>query len=276
MVTHTWRDKVSALLETRRTLGRWLELTLRLDSPMRVEPGQFVHVACEGNRILRRPFSVFGVEDGGRFIRLLVKPRGGGSSWLAERKEGELIDLMGPLGRGFPLIKGKIAMVAGGIGIAPLALLGERLKEEGSQVFLFWGLPEPGEAGGLPLELGRKFEVQLAVERQDSSGDSKNGFTPAFIGTVMELFRSHGGSFDAVYACGPRAMYLDWIRKGAKDPERPVYLSWEERMACGVGACLGCVVPIRRGGRAYARACREGPVFSMEEIDWERVSSFGP
>ena len=265
-----------AELAARRVLGHWCELSLALPFPMRADPGQFVHVACDGSRILRRPFSIFSLEEGGWILKLLVKPRGGGSGWLAERRVGDPVDVMGPLGRGFPLGRGgRAALVAGGIGIAPLAYLGRRLMEEGARVTIFWGLAEPEEAGVLPEELSREFQLHLAVEREGRPRGIAGDDIPVTRDTVLGLFRAHGGEYNAVYACGPRQMYLEWFGKG-REANASVYLSWEERMACGVGACLGCAVPVRSGTGAYARACREGPVFRSDEIDWERVVSVGP
>ncbi|MEJ5185527.1 MAG: hypothetical protein WHT46_00395 [Candidatus Geothermincolales bacterium] len=276
MTSLPWRGDIRAEVEAIRSLGTWSELTLSLSPPLVAEPGQFVHVYCDGNRILRRPFSIFGLEEEGKRLKLLVKPRGGGSTWLVSRKVGEGIDLIGPLGRGFPLQGKRVALVAGGIGIAPLAYLAKRLRDSGCQVSIFWGLSELDEAGSLPHELGRECELYLSVEKNLWPEKGPACARAVNVGTVLDLFSRYQGNFDVVYACGPRSMYVEWFKDLSKVPSVPVYLSWEERMACGIGACLGCSVPVRGAGRLYARACREGPVFLCDEIDWERVDTIGP
>jgi len=252
-----------ATLLERRDYGCASELVFRVPPGFQPQPGQFLHLLCDGEgRVLRRPFSVFGHD--GRSASVLVREVGGGSAWLRRRIPGDELDVLGPLGRGFDLdVEGEEALlVAGGAGVAPLAYLGRRLGERGAKATLLWGMESGEEYGALPERLGEEIDLRLAT------ADGSRGKR----GTVLDLLppgRPEAGF--RYYACGPRPMLLALASRLVPGRLSSLQVSVEERMACGLGACRGCAVPVADPPGGYRAACREGPVFGGEELDWERL-----
>jgi len=251
----------------RRDYGCASELVCEVPDDFRPHPGQFVHVACGGDgRILRRPFSVFDRGEGTASI--LVREAGEGSSWLKRRGPGDRLDILGPLGRGFDLCaEGGRLLVAGGAGIAPLRFLAKRLLEEGETCLVAWGMGEAAEYGVLPDVLKKEADVRLAC--LDGSG----GHAGSAVDLAMQLDRESAGQ---VYACGPREMLLSLAAR-MEEVDREglarLQVSVEERMACGVGVCRGCAVPVAEPPGAYRAACSDGPVFRGDELDWMRMAA---
>ncbi len=240
-------------------------LTLGLPAGMghRLRPGQFVNVLCRDalslDPLLRRPYSFFRVDAGGDTMTLLVRPFGRGSQWLAGRAVGETLDLMGPLGNHFEVSSrtDRLLMVAGGVGVAPLVHLSEEALARGQSVTLLMGA-STGEtllsAGQLPAE------VEYVVATDDGSQGHK--------GFVTDLVPNYLQWADQVFACGPDPMLrsLSNVIRQHRVGRRPsVHVSVERSMACGVGACLGCVIDTRHGMQT---SCVTGPVFPVEEIVW--------
>jgi dihydroorotate dehydrogenase electron transfer subunit len=252
-----------ATLLERRDYGCASELVFQVPPGFQPQPGQFLHLLCDGEgRVLRRPFSVFGHD--GRSASVLVREVGGGSAWLRRRIPGDELDVLGPLGRGFDLdVEGEEALlVAGGAGVAPLAYLGRRLGERGAKATLLWGMESGEEYGALPERLGEEIDLRLAT------ADGSRGKR----GTVLDLLppgRPEAGF--RYYACGPRPMLLALASRLVPGRLSSLQVSVEERMACGLGACRGCAVPVADPPGGYRAACREGPVFGGEELDWERL-----
>ncbi len=208
----------------------------------RPEPGQFYMLrGWEREPLLARPISVGRVESGTLAFYYLVK--GKGTRILQALKPADEILLFGPLGQSFPLETGRIALVGGGIGTAPLIELSHRLAEA-PDVFVGF-LDHP-----YALEDFRAKSLALAT---DSGKHGHKGF-------VTELFDPK--DYDVVYSCGPTPMLAALKRMCAGKTK--LYVSLEAHMACGVGACLGCTVP---SGDTYVRVCREGPVFPAEEVE---------
>ncbi|MFZ5633138.1 MAG: dihydroorotate dehydrogenase electron transfer subunit [Bacillota bacterium] len=229
-------------------------------------PGQFLHVLCADGQdpLLRRPLSVhFADRERGR-VYILYRVAGRGTAFLARRTAGDFADVMGPLGRGYTLpgCGERVAVVGGGIGAAPLFfLLGEIKKIYG------------GNTGGVSVFLGAATADALPWARwvrdmgfplQIATGDGSAGFA----GTVIDLLRERGDrQFDRVYACGPLPMVKELAAAVGPGPE--VEVSIEERMGCGVGACLSCVCKVRAGEEdafRYAHVCKDGPVFNLREL----------
>jgi dihydroorotate dehydrogenase electron transfer subunit len=248
------------------------------------EPGQFLHVWChppeELDRppcaaILRRPFSISRVRppDG---VELLLRVRGTGGRMLAAKRAGESLDVIGPLGRGFRVREGLAvaAVVAGGLGLAPVPFLVERLRERGARVILLVGAAEDER---VPFLVERPRAGRATLPELAALGAEVSFVSEAVEGVlVSELLETRLGELmeqsAEVFAIGPRAMLkrLAEVTEGCL----PLQVSLEERMACGVGACRSCVVPARAEGRpAYQTVCREGPVFDANEIDWERLEA---
>lgn len=219
-------------------------------------PGQFVMVRCgEGaDPLLRRPLSIHRTAGRGG-LALLFEMVGRGTAWLAGRAPGDPVDLLGPLGNGFRVAPGcrDILLVAGGIGIAPLAFLADEALGAGARV----GLLQGARTGSLlcPRHCLPPGAAVVCVTDDGSCGRQ---------GLVTGLVEEFAAGAEQVFACGPAGMYREMAGleclKG-----KPVQLSLEERMACGLGACLGCVVRTTGGPK---RVCHDGPVFEMGDITW--------
>ena len=242
---------------------------LRLEAPeiaAAARPGQFVMAACgvERDPLLRRPFSVHDVtEDGG--LDLLIREVGRGTALLAALRAGERVSVLGPLGRGFSLPgeseQGEIALVGGGIGTAPLLFLARRLLERGRAaegVHVLVGAAHAAEARIL-----REDFLELGCPVHISTDDGSLGHH----GFVTELLPLLPAGINRICACGPRPMMAAAARF-AEARGIACEVSLETRMACGLGACLGCAVPVPGEPNRYRHVCKDGPVFNAREVDW--------
>lgn len=234
-------------------------------------PGQFVMLRAKGPSapLLGRPLSVYSYARGKKAsaLSILYKVVGKGTLLFSSLPAGEELELMGPLGSHFSISPGlkKIVLIAGGAGIAPLSFLAERQgKKRGPRITGYAGAANAGACVGLE-RLG-SYCTELTVSTDDGSRGVQ--------GLVTELFEEEIGLLDPrdslICACGPAPM----IRRIAQILEThpvPCQVSLEERMACGVGACLGCAVPVRSegGGYRYQRVCKDGPVFDIRELAWD-------
>lgn len=217
-------------------------------------PGQFVHVKCGEGRLLRRPVSVCNVE--GECLRIVFEVRGEGTRWLSERREGEALDLLGPLGNGFDLTGDRLLLVGGGIGAPPMLYAAGMARGE-SHVFL--GFRDAAHAMLLPdFERAADF---LAVSTDDGSLGERG---PVSVQVSHAL--AHKGKYSAILACGPRPL-LRAVAHLAGLHGIPCQVSMEERMGCGVGACLVCACKTADG--QYRHVCKHGPVFDALEVDWD-------
>ncbi len=222
-------------------------------------PGQFAMVKCgyRHDPLLRRPFSFSHLcPDTGR-VGFVYEVRGSGTRWMRELKPGDDLDLLGPLGNGFGPGEDHEAtvLIAGGMGVAPLASLAGEMWRKGREFSFFVGAQSKSQV--LLMGQLRKYGMPTAVATEDGS--------QGFEGLVTQLVeKKHGwDEIGTVYACGPTAM-LKEVKRLTRESPAPVYLSLEERMACGVGACLGCSVKDSQGG--YLRVCADGPVFEAQEV----------
>jgi dihydroorotate dehydrogenase electron transfer subunit len=248
-------------------------------------PGQFVNIKLNNcyEVLLRRPFSIHRVN--GPNIEVLYEVLGKGTQILAQKKPAEYLDIIGPLGKGFNLEPCTLdhvpILVAGGMGVAPLIFLADKLAQ---------GTRHKTQTKRLVL-IGAKTKKQILCEKEFkklgcdvkiATDDGSRGFK----GKVSDLLRKvlvtgHRAQGTGVkikrlapcalyhepilYACGPRPM-LKEIANISKKYNIPAQISLEEHMACGMGACLGCAVNTENG---YQRVCKEGPVFAADEIVWE-------
>lgn len=237
------------------------ELVLEGNSvALMTEPGQFVHIKPDhGNDpYLRRPISICDIDAIGRRLTVLYRAEGAGTRVLAGHKPGDTIDVLGPLGTGFPVeaaSPGDTALlVGGGIGVPPLYYLAKQLIRKGVRVIHVLGF-----AGAEDVFYKEKFEAlgTTYIATVDGSSGMK--------GFVTDVIDREGLTFDTLYACGPTAMLkaLEQRYRGRK-----AYLSLEERMACGVGACYACVCRVQDDpqGSSYRRVCKDGPVFPAGEV----------
>lgn len=217
------------------------------------EPGQFVMIRCsDGNDpLLRRPLSVHRLAP--PQLAFLFEVVGRGTKWLAHRKPGDALDLLGPLGKGFSVHprSRNLLLVAGGMGIAPLVALADKAIAEERAVTLLLGARTRERvypASRLPLEM----EIDISTE---NGSEGRRGL-------VTERVPDFLPWADQVYVCGPAPMYRAMKGLG-QFPRRPIQVLVEMPMACGVGGCYGCVVETKRG---LKRACKEGPRFELAEI----------
>ncbi len=221
--------------------------------------GQFVNVLCDPFQ-LRRPISIGGFDAASGILRLVFEIRGKGTDWLAAREEGEMIDLIGPLGHGFPLLdkSKKAVMIGGGIGTPPLLPLCRHYGANGTLISGF------RTASAMILQEDAAAFGAKVIGCTDDGSAGFAGFTTQAL--EQELV---SGTFDVVYTCGPKIMMKKVAELAAKH-NIPCYVSMEERMACGVGACLGCACKTHTedGGTAMTRVCLCGPVFEAAEVDF--------
>ena len=238
---------------------------LRLSAPSRVvanlRAGQFFNIVARFptsyDPLLRRPYSVYRAHAAESILSFLVRPFGRGSAWLAERKIGERLGMLGSLGNSFALDPRaqRLVMLAGGVGVAPLVMLSDEAAAKGLDVVFLMGAADA--AGLLPAsELSDNVEYVVATD---------NG-SRGHHGLATDLVAEYVGWADQIFACGPEPMYA--TLRAVTDPLRfnrkpPIQISVERGMACGLGACLGCVVETRRGMIA---SCVQGPVFDLDEL----------
>jgi dihydroorotate dehydrogenase electron transfer subunit len=226
------------------------------------QPGQFYMLQC-GNTydpLLKRPFSIFRFKE--NTIQFLYRIRGKGTFLLSCLKKGDIINIIGPLGKAFPAPEGDFIALAGGIGIASIMPLLEKFKKK---AFLFYGAKSRDEL--IMLEDAKTFSKEIFISTDDGSTGNKGPVTDLLENS--EILKNYSLP---IYACGPNQMLKEFSRI-VSDKEINCYVSLEEYMACGVGACLGCVVKIKdslsKEKWSYKRVCKEGPVFDVREILWQ-------
>ncbi|PEE70070.1 dihydroorotate oxidase B electron transfer subunit [Bacillus thuringiensis] len=224
------------------------------------EPGQFVHIkVAEGIApLLRRPISICNVDQEKNEFTMLYRAEGQGTKTLATRKQGEMVDVLGPLGHGFPVEEaepGQTALlVGGGIGVPPLYELSQRLVAKGVRVIHILGFQTKDVV----------FYEEKFAELGDTYVATVNG-THGTKGFVTDVIDNYGIDFDILYSCGPLAM-LRALEGRYK--EKKAYISLEERMGCGIGACFACVCHLQEdpSGHSYKKVCSDGPVFPIGEV----------
>jgi len=193
-------------------------------------------------------------------VDILYKPVGRGTEWLTRRRPGDTLEVLGPLGTGFPELKPgqRLLLVGGGVGIVPLVAAADLAVGRGHEVVLAFGARSAADVP--PGEL-----LHPDVEYQVTTEDGTLGT----VGRVTALLPELLPWADLVFACGPNPM-LQAVSEVVRDPRRtgrpkPTWLALEEHMGCAMGVCLGCVVETRHG---YQRVCRDGPVFRATDLVW--------
>lgn len=224
------------------------------------KPGQFVAVYCkDGTRLLPRPISICDTNTEAGLVRLVYRIAGKGTAEISTFKAGETVTVMGPLGNGYSdFLCENAVLFGGGIGIPPMLKLAKKLAAEGKLSAVVLGYRNKDT---FLLEEFQKLGTVI-ISTDDGSLGTK--------GTVLDAFSEHPVPADMICACGPMPM-LRGIKHFAKEKNVKAYLSLEERMACGIGACLGCVTKTKKVDHHShvnnARICVEGPVFSAEEVE---------
>ncbi len=222
------------------------------------QPGQFVHIRAEGFT-LRRPISICGIDRDKGTLRIVFEIRGEGTSAIARLNTGDLIDMLAPLGHGFTILPEaeKVILIGGGIGTPPMLPLAKIYGKRAAAISGF-----RSASAVILQEDFRKTGAETILCTDDGSAGI-HGFVTE---PLRELLQK--GGIDAVYACGPMPMLKN---VSAICRENAVYceISLEERMACGIGACLGCACRTLRNDEEYfAHVCKDGPVFKAEEVLW--------
>ncbi|MDU3087470.1 MAG: dihydroorotate dehydrogenase electron transfer subunit [Peptoniphilus harei] len=214
---------------------------LRTDLDVKVYPGQFFMLrAWEAYPTLSRPISVYDVTDG---VDFLIEKRGEGTKILENLKEGDEIKLFGPFGNAFYANVDEVALVGGGVGVAPFHYL---IKE----------IQKLKPSSKITLYIGEREELELENAFKDINCDIKIK-KGGFITDIID-FEKH----DLIYTCGPEIM-MKKVVELAKEHEVTTYVSLEKRMGCGLGACLSCSCETKRGRR---RSCKEGPIFKGSDL----------
>jgi len=220
------------------------------------QPGQFLHVMIgEGwEHVLRRPLSITDVRD--HFVTVIYKLVGDGTKALTKKKPGDSVDVLGPRGNGFPYqsIENKhVLLVGGGVGVPPLYYLAKELVKRGNKVTTILG-----------------FQTESAVFYEDefrALGDlfiTTDDGSYGYQGLVTDIFSLIETPLDLYYTCGPKPM----LQAVTNELSIPGYMSLEERMGCGIGACFACVCEAadREDKKGYRKICQDGPVFPVEEV----------
>lgn len=219
--------------------------------------GQFVSLYCaDGSRLLPRPISICGINKEEGTLRLVYRIVGEGTKEFSRLQAGDTIRAVGPLGNGFPFLEKKAFLIGGGIGIPPMLELAKQLDCEKTVV-----LGYRDSAMFLKDEFDEIADVYVATE--DGSVGTK--------GNVLDAIRENALCAEVIYACGPLPM-LRALKEYAEENDMICYVSLEERMACGIGACLGCVCKSKdKDEHSHVnnkRICKEGPVFLAKEVDF--------
>lgn len=236
----------------------WIETSLATQA----KPGQFISVYPQNqSTLLPRPISICGIDKEQQRLRIVYRVAGKGTAEFSTYEKGHVIDVLGTLGNGFPIEKamGKhIVLMGGGIGVPPMLQTAKALKGIASQVTIVMGYRNQD------MFLKDEFEQcgNLYIATEDGSFGTK--------GNVMTAMDENQIHPDMIFACGPMPM-LRAIKNFAANEQIPAYISLEERMACGVGACLGCVVKTKEVDHHShvnnARICTDGPVYLADDVE---------
>jgi dihydroorotate dehydrogenase electron transfer subunit len=238
----------------------------------RTRPGHFVGVAVGGpstSMLTRRAFAIHDVKpDYGGTVELVFTVRGPGTAWLADLRARDTLDLVGPLGRPFPLPRDPCTcvLVGGEYGSASLFALGDALQQRGCRIDFVLGAPSADRVFGALR--ARRMGETTTLTTEDGSLGMRGKVTDVLPGVIADA------RADVVYACGPMAM-LQGVTAVAVEFDIPVQVAVEESMACGIGVCMTCVLPVigDDGVTRMVRACTDGPVFRGERVRFEDVGT---
>ena len=238
----------------------------------RFKPGQFIALAVGGPvtpMLLRRAFSIHDVRpDHGGTVEIVFAANGPGTQWLAERRARDVLDVTGPLGRPFPVPRDPVSclLVGGGYGSAALFSLAGRLRERRCSVDFLLGAASGDRVFGALT--ARRTGRTATITTEDGSLGAR-GVVTDMMGQII-----HEARTDVIYACGPMGM-LRQVTSLARRYDIPVQVAVEEKMACGIGVCMTCVLPVTGsdGITRMVRSCVDGPVFRGEQVRWDDVGT---
>ncbi len=267
--------QVQGEILTVKRMGAYWSMTVAAPGiAEQVKPGHFVAVGVGGaetSMLLRRAFSIYASSERGVYggtVEFVFAVHGKGTEWLARQRQGDPVDVVGPLGRPFKLPKDKVTatLVGGGYGTAPLFGLAESLRAKGCRVDFVVGAATSERLFGA-LE-AKRISSSVAFTTDDGSHGEQGKVSDVLPGV---LDRTHS---DIVYACGPMPM-LRAVAEIAAARGIPSQVAVEESMACGIGVCMTCVLPVRGddGVTRMVRSCVEGPVFMGDQMRWDALGS---
>lgn len=270
--------QITATILSNKRVGAYHQILLSIGDLASVcRPGNFVAISVGGassKMVLRRAFAISRITHGsasGGAMELIVAPHGSGSQWLCTQPEGTEIDIVAPLGKAFgiPTAPVNALLVGGGYGSAPLFGLAEVLKSRGCRVDMLLGA-STGSKIYAPLE-GKRSASTLKIYTEDGSmGESGRVTAP-----IKELLAK--GAVDVIYSCGPMSM-LRAISDLTEGTDVVHQCAVEESMACGIGICMTCVLPIKNedGSVSMLRSCIDGPVMDGSVVAWNLVGQVPP
>jgi dihydroorotate dehydrogenase electron transfer subunit len=266
--------QISAEILSNKKLGPYHHMVFAVgEIAANAKPGNFVAISVGGeasSMILRRAFAIYRAIDKGMLggtIELVVAPHGAGSKWLTNLNVGDFVDLIAPLGTAFgiPTSNANAMLIGGGYGSAPLFALAEVLKNRGCRVDMVLGASTASKIYA-PLE-GKRSVSSLTLTTDDGS----TGIHGKITESIPRLIREFGT--EVIYSCGPMAM-LESINKIADEFDIVHQCSVEESMACGIGVCMTCVVPMKLNDEVkMIRTCIDGPVMDGSAIIWDRKTA---
>jgi dihydroorotate dehydrogenase electron transfer subunit len=266
--------QIKAEIISNKKVGTYHHMVFAVgDIAQSVRPGNFVAISVGGENsasILRRAFAIYRATDKGLLggtIELVVAPHGSGSKWLCSLQVGDFVDLIGPLGTAFgiPTTPANTMLIGGGYGSAPLFALAELLKNRGCRVDMVLGASTASKIYA-PLE-GKRSVSSLTLSTDDGTAGVHGKITESIPRLIREF------NTEVIYSCGPMSM-LSSINKIAQEFDLVHQCSVEESMACGIGVCMTCVVPVRVGeDLKMLRTCIDGPVMDGSTIIWDKESA---
>ncbi|PHX60325.1 MAG: dihydroorotate dehydrogenase electron transfer subunit [Actinobacteria bacterium] len=262
------------VLDVRRAGSYYVLSITALGIPEQYRPGHFVTIGIGGEEsglILRRAFAIHQVQSRGVYggtLDVVVGVQGKGTRWLSERRRHDTLDIVGPLGKPFILPKEGVpcVLVGGGYGSAPLFMLAEQLRERGCRVDVVLGASTEEKLYGV-LDI-KRVSSMITITTEDGSSGTKGRVTDV-LPDIMERNNSA-----VVYACGPMGM-LAAVAGIAAEYRAYSQCSVEESMACGIGICMTCVLPVigDDGITRMVRSCVEGPIFRGDLVRWDEIGT---
>ncbi len=265
-------NQITATIISNKRIGVYHQLLLEIGEAVRfAKPGNFIAISVGGDysrMILRRAFAISRIADRGEYraVELIVAPHGAGSSWLCAQPPGVELDVVVPLGTAFKVPTEPVSalLIGGGYGSAPLFGLAEVLRERGCRVNMLLGASTASKIYA-PLE-GKRSVNSLKIYTEDGTGGEVGRVTEP----IPDLIRDQ--QIKVIYSCGPMPM-LAAISKIAIEHDVAHQCAVEESMACGVGICMTCVLPVKdsHGEVKMMRSCIDGPVMDGEFVMWDSV-----
>lgn len=254
------KHQKAMIVSTERVAVNTYQMIIETDNAKReAMPGQFLHVQIPNrpDLLMRRPISINSLDTSSSTISLIIQSKGAGTKALCELPQNSILDIIGPIGKGFVMLKDarKVAVIGGGIGVAPLRYL----IEQNPNVAFYSLLGFRSKKYSYQIPIFKKLS-SLYLHTDDGTA-GKKGFATDTLERLMEV--EH---FDAIYACGPTLMFKS-LQKVVAPTTVPCYASLEQRMGCGIGGCKVCVCKIREGTLYdHKKVCQDGPVFDIRKV----------